>query len=134
MGEVSLDDLSGASEDDINKIIEEKTQSSGDGVGSEAAARSYGGKLKILPPEEAIANGANEMRYYINGKLKATVKKAPYAYTLDSTRMKNGRYVLSIAAYQDGEKLDEYSYVLSVKNSLTFWQKIYNLISSPFAK
>jgi hypothetical protein len=134
LGEVSLDDLSGASEDDISKIIEEKTQSSGDGLDSEAAARSYGGKLKILPPEEAIANGANELRYYINGKLKATVKKAPYAYTLDSTRMKNGRYVLSIVPYQDGEKLDEYSYVLSVKNTLTFWQKIYNLISSPFAK
>jgi hypothetical protein len=48
--------------------------------------------------------------------------------------MKNGRYVLSIVPYQDGEKLDEYSYVLSVKNTLTFWQKIYNLISSPFDK
>jgi hypothetical protein len=134
LGEVSLDDLSSASEDDISKIIEEKTQAADGSVDNEAVARSYGGKLKILPPEEALSNGANEMRYYINGKLKATVKKAPYAYTLDSTRMKNGRYVLSIAAYQDGEKLDEYSYVLSVKNSLTFWQKIYNLISAPFAK
>ncbi len=134
LGEVSLDDLSNASTEDINKIIEEKTTSSSGGNDSEAAARSYGGKLKILPPEEAVTAGANEMRYYINGKLKSTVKKSPYAYTLDSTRVKNGRYALTIASYQNGEKLDEYSYVLSIKNSLTFWQKIYNLISSPFAK
>ncbi len=133
LGEVELDDLSGASEEEIDKIIEEKTTTES-GVDSEAAARSYGGKLKILPPEDALAEGANEMRYYLNGKLKATVKKSPYAYTLDTTRLKNGRYVLTIVSYQGGEKLEEYSYVLSVKNSLTFWQKIYNLISSPFAK
>ena len=132
IGEVSLDDLSNASAEEIDKIIEEKTSSGSGDVESEGVSKSYGGKLKILPPEDAMAEGANEVRYYINAKLKATVKKSPYAFNLDTTRLKNAQYILTIVPYQNGEKGQEYSYVLSVKNNLTFWQKIYNVITAPF--
>ena len=79
-------------------------------------------------------DGPDQVNYYINAKLKAKVKKSPYSYTLDTTRLKNGRYALTIVPYQNGEKLGEYSYGITIKNKLNFWQQMFNVITSPFSR
>lgn len=135
LGEVSLDDLSGASDEKIQQIIEENTtkQKGTSGSNSNTVDRVYSGKLKLLPPSQAISDGPDQVYYYINGKLKAKVKKAPFSYVLDTTRLPNKACALTIVSYQKGEKLGEYTYALRIKNNLNLWQKIYNLVTAPFA-
>ncbi len=133
LGEVSLEDLSGASDEKIQEIIEENISKSNTSTKTDVINRTFAGKLKLLPPGQAMSDGPDQMYYYINGKLKAKVKKSPFSYTLDTTRLKNAQYALTIVPYQNGEKLGEYTYALTVKNNLNFWQKVYNLITAPFA-
>lgn len=140
--EIDIEDIFGKSDEEIQDLIDETlnlnsdgtSKSSSGGPAGETILRSYSGKLKLFPPEEALANGATEIRYYVNNRLKKTVKKAPYNYTLDTTRHKNGRYILRIVPYQGKEKLHEYKYILSIKNNLTFWQQAYNFFTSPFVR
>lgn len=133
LGEVSLEDLEGASDEKIQEIIEESITKSNTSAKTEVINRTFAGKLKLLPPGQAMSDGPDQMYYYINGKLKAKVKKSPFSYTLDTTRLKNARYALTIVPYQNGEKLGEYTYGITIKNNLNFWQKIYNIITAPFA-
>lgn len=134
LGDVSLGDISNSTPDQIDQIIEDNTPSTtSDTPSSEAANRSYSGKLKLTPPSQDVSDGATEFRYYLDAKLKKTVKKSPYAFVLDSTRLKNKKYILTIVSYSGGDKLNESSYILSVKNNLNFWQKLYNVITLPFS-
>lgn len=133
LGEVSLEDLEGASDEKIQEIIEESISKSNTSAKADVINRTFAGKLKLLPPGQAMSDGPDQMYYYINGKLKAKIKKSPFSYTLDTTRLKNSRYALTIVPYQNGEKLGEYTYGITIKNNLNFWQKIYNIITAPFA-
>lgn len=137
LGEVSLEDLSGASNQKIQEIIEAKTKElkakKAAGSSGDVINRAYAGKLKLLPPGQAVSDGPDQVNYYMNAKLKAKVKKSPFSYTLDTTRLKNGRYALTIVPYQNGEKLGEYSYGITIKNKLNFWQQIFNVITNPFS-
>jgi chitodextrinase len=63
-----------------------------------------------------------KVEYYLNGKLIATVKDAPYTYTVNTKNMKNGKYTLTTKTYYSDGQIETKNATLVVKNPLSFRQ------------
>lgn len=65
-----------------------------------------------------------KVEYYIDGKLIKTVTDAPYSYSVDVKKMKNGTYKLTTKTYYEDGKVDSVDSSIVVKNPLTFGQML----------
>lgn len=63
-----------------------------------------------------------KVEYYLNGKLIATVKQAPFSYTVKTDDLKNGNYQLTTKTYYDDGTVDTKTSTLKVNNPMNFKQ------------
>ncbi len=61
-------------------------------------------------------DGINRIEYYLDGKLVATVKTAPYTYHLDTTKLLNGKYKLTMKTYYLNGQTKSVSQTIIVNN------------------
>lgn len=67
-------------------------------------------------------DGINKIEYYLDNKLKATVKTPPYTYRLDTTKLLNGKYTLTKKTYYSNGQTKSDSQTIIVKNKFGMTQ------------
>ena len=64
----------------------------------------------------------SKVEYYLNKKLVATVESAPYNYSVDTTKLRNGNYTLTSKTYYKDGTTDTKNTALVVKNPFSMTQ------------
>lgn len=82
------------------------------------------------PPSDSRANVVG---VYIDNKLNQYFEPKTNKFSIDTTRLSNGKHRLDVLIYdKDQKELARYVYVFNVENKLNFFHSIYNSISQPF--
>lgn len=77
------------------------------------------GEVNIGPVNEA-GGTIKKVEYYLGSKLIATADKAPYTYDLDTTKLKNGKYVLRVKTTYGNGVIDTRTENMLVSNKVNF--------------
>ncbi len=72
-------------------------------------------------------DGINKIEYYLNDKLMATVKTAPYTYHLDTKKLLNDKYKLTTRTYYSNGQSKSVSQTVVVNNPFGFNQVMLRL-------
>lgn len=70
-----------------------------------------------VEPATVQTEGVKKVEYYLNDKLVATKTTAPYAYSVDTTKLKNGTYTLKTKTYYTNGSIKNANQKLLVKNA-----------------
>lgn len=90
-----------------------------------AALTELGGEVELKPilDPAIFANNPNEslskVEYYLDGKLIATAKSAPYSYKFDTRTMRNGVYTVGVKSFYSSGVVDTRTDKLKVNNNVT---------------
>jgi hypothetical protein len=80
-----------------------------------------GGTVNLAPANTMAADGSTgieKVEYYLDKKLVATEKVAPYTYNMDTTKLRNGEYTVTVKTYFDNGTVDTRTDKLSVHNKV----------------
>jgi len=75
-----------------------------------------------VQPTPIQSDGISKIEYYLNGKLQTTVKKSPYTYKLDTTKLLNGTYTMTTKTFYANGQFKSVSQTVIVKNKFGITQ------------
>jgi len=81
----------------------------------------------VIQTSTTGSSSIKKVEYWLNGKRVHIATQAPFSYSVDTTKLRNGRYTLLTKTFYSSGKIDSKTTTINVKNPLNFAQLMLQL-------